>query len=154
MSGYEITIERGDLNYSEMEPLYRQHYGEMQARLARDGIVVADYAPRLDQYFQAFSQGWLLNFVVRLGGKPVGYSNIYITNDMHNGEKIAQEDTIYILPEHRNGIGRRLAKAVLAHLEAEGVRRLKISAATDLRSAKLWRRMGFKDTAQLMTYTF
>ena len=86
------------MNYQELEPLYRQHYAEMRARLARDGIAVGDYNPRLDQYFAAFKGGWLLNYVVRMDGKPVGYSNVYTTNDMHNGEPIAQEDTIYVTP--------------------------------------------------------
>lgn len=150
----DIALERGDLNYPELEPLYRQHYGEMQARLAADGIPIGDYAPRLDQYFPAFEGGWLLNFVVRLDGKPIGYSNVWLTNDMHNGEPIATEDTIYILPAHRNGIGKRLVKHILADLAARGVRRVLISPVTDLRVGRIWQRMGFKDAASLMIYNF
>lgn len=151
---YEFTLERGDLNYSELEPLYRKHYGEMKSRLASDGIEIGDYNPRIKQYFAAFEGGWLLNYVVRNDGKVVGYSNIYLTNDMHNSELIAREDTIYILPEHRNGVGRKLVKHILADLRNRGVKRVLISPVTDLRVAKIWRRMGFKDAASLMTYTF
>ena len=150
----EITLERGDLNYLELEPLYRQHYGEMQGRLSADGIPIGDYAPRLDQYFAAFKGGWLLNYVVRLDGAPIGYSNVWLTNDMHNGVLIAREDTIYILPDHRNGIGKRLVKHILADLGARGVRRVLISPVTDLRVGKIWQRMGFKDAASLMIYNF
>lgn len=151
---YQISLERGDLNYSELEPNYRRHYAEMQARLKADGIDVGDYNPRLDEYFRAFKGGWLLNYVVRLDGKAVGHSNVYLTNDMHNGELIAQEDTIYILPEHRNGIGKTLVKHILADLEARGVKRVMISPVTDLRVGKIWKRMGFREVASLMSYQF
>lgn len=151
---YEIGLERGDLNYAELEPNYRAHYAEMQARLRADGIDVGDYNPRLDEYFRAFAGGWLLNYVVRLDGNAVGHSNVYLTNDMHNGELIAQEDTIYILPEHRNGIGKTLVKHILADLKARGVKRVMISPVTDLRVGKIWKRMGFREVASLMSYQF
>lgn len=153
MAEYVLGLERGDINYREIEPLYRQHYEEMRSRLSADGILVGEYAPRLDQYFAAFSGGWLLNYIVRQDGKPVGYSNVWLTNDMHNGEFIAQEDTIYILPHHRNGIGKKLVRHILDDLKARGVRRVTITPVTDLRVAKIWRRMGFRDAATLMTLT-
>ena len=85
-SKYSISIERGDHNYRELEHLYKMHYQEMQVRLKSDGIDVGDYNPRLDKYFESFAEGWLINYVVRYEGLPIGYSNIYITNDMHNSE--------------------------------------------------------------------
>lgn len=151
---YSIAIERGDINYDELEPLYRSHYAEMQARLNADGVEVSDYNPRLDQYFKAFAGGWLVNYVVRLDGKAVGYSNVYVTSDMHNQDMIAQEDTIFIHPDHRNGIGKKLVKFILADLEDRGIKRVMISPVTDLRVGKIWKRMGFKDLAMQMTYTF
>lgn len=151
---YTIGLERGDLNYRELEPNYRRHYAEMQARLKADGFDCPDYNPQLDRYFDYFRRGILLNFVARFDGVPVGHSNIYVTNDMHNGEPIAQEDMIYVVPEHRNGLGRRLARHVLDDLRKRGVKRLHISAVTDLRAEKLWQRMGFRPVAQQMTYDF
>lgn len=126
----------------------------MKERLLRDGIEIGDYNPRLKEYFDAFSGGWLLNYIVRLDGVPVGYSNVYLTNDMHNGELIAQEDTIYIVPEHRNGIGKRLVKHILSDLGARGVKRAHITPVTDLRVGKIWKRMGFREAATLMVYNF
>lgn len=151
---YDIALERGDLNYQELEPNYRRHYAEMRARLASDGVIIGDYKPRLDEYFRAFEGGWLLNYVVRVDGKPVGHSNVYLTSDMHNGELIAQEDTIYIVPEHRNGIGKTLVKHILADLKQRGVKRVMISPVTDLRVGKIWKRMGFREVASLMSYQF
>lgn len=149
-----MGIERGDVNYPEIEPLYRAHYGEMAERLRRDGIEVSDFNPRLDEYFKAWADGWLINYIVRLDGKPVGYSNVYLTHDMHNRDFIATEDTIYITPEHRNGIGKKLVKFILADLKERGVKRVLISPVTDLRVAKIWRRMGFKDVAATMAWNF
>lgn len=151
---YTIGLERGDLNYPELEENYRRHYAEMAERLARDGIQVSPYSPRLKEYFRAFSGGWLLNYVARHNGVPVGHCNVYLTNDMHNGDLIAQEDVLYVVPEHRNGLGKKLVKHVLSDLETRGVKRVSVLALTDLRVAKVWRRMGFKDAAQMMTYTF
>lgn len=152
---YSFALEQGHENYSELEPLYKMHYGEMKGRLLRDGVAIADYAPRLTEYFRAFDGGWLLNFVIRdPNDNAVGYSNIYVTNDMHNGELIAQEDTIYVLPDHRNGCGKMLAKFVLEHIGGLGVKRMTITPITDLRSGKIWKRMGFKEVSVQMIYTF
>ena len=133
--------------------MYRRHYAEMRDRLAAYGLTIADYNPRLDEYRKASDGGWLLTFVLRSGGMAVGYSNIYVTGDMHNHEKIAQEDTIYVLPEYR-GNGRILIRAVHNELKSRGVKRLNISTKTDLRVHKLLQHMGYKHTAYNMTMEF
>lgn len=151
---YSFAIENGAENYTEIEPLYKRHYGEMQARLAAQGIVTAPFNPRLHIYMEYWNEGHLVNYIARKDGEPVGYCNVYLTNDMHNREKIAREDALYMLPEHRNGTGKQLVKFVLNDLRSRGVKRAHVSAVTDLRVAKLWQRMGFKPVATEMTYTF
>jgi predicted N-acetyltransferase YhbS len=79
---------------------------------------------------------------------------VYITNDMHNHDLVAQEDTIFVVKEHRNGVGKKLVQFGLDELKRRGVKRLLVSAMTDLRVAKLWGRMGFKEVATQMMYTF
>lgn len=151
---YTFHLGKFKETYAELEPLYRQHYSEMCERLANDGITYPPYNPRLDEYERAGDGGWLLTFILRLEGKAVGYSNVYVTNDMHNSELIAQEDTIFVLKEHRNGVGKKLVKVILEELKERGVKRVTVSAMTDLRVAKLWSRMGFKEAATQMIYTF
>lgn len=151
---YTIGLENGRKNYSELEPNYRRHYEEMRTRLEADGVTIGPYNPRLDRYFAAFDAGWLLNYVVRFDGAPVGHANVYVTNDMHNGELIAREDVMYVVPEHRNGIGRKLVKFVLADLRERGVKRATMQAVTDQRARHLWRRLGFRDVGEILTYTF
>lgn len=151
---YVITVEKFKATYNELEPLYRQHYKEMTDRLAVNGITYSPYKPRLEEYAKAGEGGWLLTFVLRLEGAACGYCNVYITNDMHNNDLIAQEDTVFVVKEHRNGIGKKLVKHVLEELKGRGVKRLNVSAMTDLRVAKLWKRMGFKEAATQMIYEF
>jgi GNAT superfamily N-acetyltransferase len=151
---YTFHIGKHRETFSELEPLYRQHYQEMLERLTKDGIEYSPYNPRWDQYWKASDEGWLLTFIIRHEGKAVGCSNVYLTNDMHNGDLIAQEDTIYVLPEHRNGVGKQLVKFILNELKERGVKRVNVAALTDLRVAKLWKRMGFKESAIQMVYTF
>ena len=109
------------------------------------------FNPRVDEYSRASNGGWLLTFVLRDDGRAVGYCNVYVTQDMHNRDVIAQEDTIYVLPEHRNGAGRMLARAVHEELRKRGVLRLNITTSTDLRVSKWLARQGYRHTAHCMT---
>jgi GNAT superfamily N-acetyltransferase len=151
---YVITIEKFTDTYLELEPLYRQHYSEMVERLASQGITYSPYNPRLHEYGEACKRGDLITYVLRLNGSACGYANVYLTNDMHNGDLISQEDTLFVLKEHRNGVGKKLVQFALEDLKSRGVKRLMVSAMTDLRVAKLWGRMGFKEAATQMIYEF
>ena len=151
---YSMAIEDGCVTLPELDFLYRQHYAEMCERLESLGTSTSPYNPRFDEYQRAWGGGWLLNFVLRSDGKPVGYSNVYITNDMHNRDLIAQEDTIFVTKDHRNGIGKKLTQFVLAELGRRGVKKAIMSATTDLRAVKLWKRLGFKELATQMVYEF
>lgn len=151
---YAFAIENGATNLPELFPLYAQHYREMQERLAGDGIEVSPFNPQIDAYIAQWEAGTLLNYTVRLNGEAVGYSNVYLARDMHNSDLIAQEDTIFILKAHRNGVGKKLVRFVLADLESRGVKRVYVTAMTDLRVAAIWQRMGFKPAATAMIYTF
>ncbi|AZO47105.1 MAG: GNAT family N-acetyltransferase [Mesorhizobium sp.] len=146
---YDIAIENFNEAWPELEPLCRRHYGEMQARMAAEGMTIGDFKPRLNVYGTA---SHLLCFVVRIEGEAVGYAFIWLTQDMHNSEPIAMEDTIYMRPDHRNGIGRRFTKQILAELKARGCVRAHVTIATDLRVAKMCERVGFKRSAIAMTY--
>lgn len=152
---YSIAVENGWENLIELMPLYATHYHEMRERLAKDGIEYPPFKPRVDAYVDYWQNGTLVNYAVRDDeGRAVGYANVYVTRDMHNSELIAQEDTIFILKAHRNGIGRKLVKFILSDLRERGVKRSNITAMTDLRVAKIWERMGFKPMATAMTYIF
>lgn len=151
---YSMTRESFEQTYLEIEPLYRQHYAEMCERLTDQGQDCSPYNPRLDEYIRAERSGYLHTFILRSDNDPVGYINVYTTNDMHNRDFIAQEDTVFVLKAHRNGIGRKFIQYGLVQLNTLGVKHLSVSAMTDLRVEKLWARMGFKKVAVQMVYRF
>lgn len=152
---YRFSVESFEASYDECEVLYQAHYSEMQKRLAGQGEDIPDYAPRLDEYFAADRGGYLIHYCVRTTeNEPVGYSNIYLTHSMHNGEFMATEDAIFVRADHRNGIGRVFSRFILADLKRRGVKRLEVVALTDLRVAKLWKRMGFKEIGTVMSFNF
>ncbi|HET7413885.1 MAG TPA: GNAT family N-acetyltransferase, partial [Pararhizobium sp.] len=112
---YRIAIEPFDAAFPDVEPLCRVHYAEMKARMTAEGMQIGDYNPRWNIYRSA---PHLLCFVVRTDeGEAVGYAFIWITQDMHNSELIAREDTIFVRKDHRNGVGRRLTKRILSDLK-------------------------------------
>ena len=150
-TGYTAALEGFAESLPELDPLYRQHYAEMSERLAASGVKASPYKPRFDRYEAASRGGWLLTYVLRHQGTAVGYSNVYLTNDMHNGDLIAQEDTIFVIKEHRRGVGRRLMVAIHGDLAARGVKRINVTTATDNRVATLLSRMGYKTMAIAMT---
>lgn len=135
-------------------PLWERHYGEMQARLERDGLPCSPFAPRTEQYVRTDEEGWLVALILEHGEQAVGYAQGYITNDMHNGDLIAQEDAIYVVPEHRGSAGRILLDAVHAELRRRGVKRLNITTGTDLRASKWFERRGYKHVAHCMSIEF
>jgi GNAT superfamily N-acetyltransferase len=96
----------------------------------------------------------LLTFTARCFGHPVGYANVYVTNDMHNGDRIAQEDALFVTKGHRKGVGRKLTLYGLNQLRQMGVSRLNVSAVTDTRAVSLWSRLGFLAVATEMVYQF
>ena len=151
---YTFARENFEATYPEIEPLYRQHYKEMSDRLSEQGVELAPYAPRLKEYCAYGNTDFLMTLILRHEGKAVGYCNVYVTTDMHNGEIIATEDTLFVTKEHRNGVGKKLVAFALSELKKRNVKRLLVSANTDLRVAKLWGRMGFKEIATQMAYTF
>lgn len=149
---YAFGVERWADVYPEFEPLLRRHYEEMAARLAAEGHDASSpFAPRVDAYGEANDSGRMVFFTIRADGSPVGYAIIYVSQSMHNGDLVAHEDAIYVLPEHRNGIGRKLIRRIIAALREAGVKRVSMAATTDPRAEKLWRRLGFKPVAMQMT---
>jgi len=154
MNDYTMHIERFDKTYPEMEPLYRQHFAEMRERKAAFGIKIDDYDLDTEGYFAYAASGQLISYVARCDGAPVGYALIYYARDHRTGEIIATEDALFVMPDHRNGIGRKLIMFVLAELRKTNVKRLQTTVAGDRRVASLLARMGFKNTAIEMTYAF
>lgn len=150
-TGYLFTLEDLEPALPSIYPIWERHYAEMKDRLAGEGIDIAPFNPMVSRYVAANKAGSMFFFTVRCDGLIVGYSMVYLTNDMHTGELIAREDTIYIVPEHRNGVGKRFTKMILHFLKGKGATRAYITAVTDPRATKLWGRLGFRLHGQMMS---
>jgi len=140
--------------YDDIVPAMYTHYQEMKERLESEGYKVSECNPDLKTYLKYGDEGWLLSYTLRLDDIFIGYANVYITEDMHNGDLIAQEDALFVYKNYRNGVGKQFVKYILNDLNSRGIKRLIVSAMTDLRVEKVWRRMGFTDLAKQMQYTF
>lgn len=152
---YALSVEPLRDVLTELEPICHQHYDEMQSRMQGLGVPIAEFNPQWDAYCNYESAGLFRAFIARCAGKIIGYSFIYATPDMHNGELIASEDTIYVVPAHRGkSAGRELVEFVHATLKDIGVKRLSITTSTDLKVAAWLEKRGYKHTAHHMTICF
>lgn len=152
---YQIGLEDFRDTLKDIFPLYCEHYAEMKTRLEGEGTSVSPFKMNFNAYANAAAIGQLLHFVARTPeGEPIGYSNIYLTTDAHNGDLIAREDTIFITRAHRNGIGRKLTKFILEVLKSKGCKRGYVVAATDPRIVHLWTRLGFQTVGTAMVINF
>lgn len=155
MSQYLISIEPfEDVANEFLVSMMQQHYQEMVDRLNKDGIKTDPCNLQVESYIEYSKAGGLLTYVLRKDQTPVGYANIYLTESMHTGKLIACEDALYVIPEERNGIGKKMVTFILEDLRGRGIKNVTVSAMTDLRVAKMWKRMGFKEIAVQMQYTF
>lgn len=154
MAEYTYQIENGAHTLPEFQPLYHRHYCETVERLEKAGLKPAPYKPDWGRFIDYWMSGYLIHYNARFDGLPVGYCNMYLTHSMHNQEYVSHEDSLYVHPEHRNGVGRKLTKFVLKDLQERGVKRVVMTARTDPRAEKLWQRLGFKETAREMVMEF
>lgn len=146
---YQVRIEDYLKTYEELKSLYKQSYEHLVAIYARDGRIYPKYNPWLSCYKEHYEAGSLILYVIREDSKVAGYCMMYLTQDMQNQELVTCEEGLYILPEHRNGIGKILAKMIIQDMRSRGVKRITLSAI-DQRIVNLWKTIGFKEVATTM----
>jgi GNAT superfamily N-acetyltransferase len=151
---YRIGLEGALETVDEITPLYLSHYAEMRERLSGIGVVYGEAQPDMRRYEAHAKAGTLLHFVLRFDGEAVGYANIFLGPNLHNGETEAAEDAIYIHPDHRGRMGRHLMARIVSECKARGAKRLRVGATTDPRAENLWRRMGFTPVSTVMIHEF
>lgn len=146
---YIITVESYKDTYEELNHLYKQCYDELLEIYKKDGRIYSEYNPWLEAFNDYDASGCLILYVVKVDAIVVGYCLMYITQDMGNKELIACESGIYILPEHRNGLGKHLGKVIVKDMTLRGVKRIILSAINE-HVVNLWTRIGFKPIATTM----
>lgn len=146
-NGYVFHVERLADVLDELHPMHQAHYAETE--LHRAGLTMdPDYdGLLLDEQF-----GRLLQFTCRKDGELVGQVRMYVGRSRHTKTLMADEDTLYLKPEHRGGFTAvqflRYVEAVLIHL---GVREINANSKLVNKADVLMRRLGYQPVATQFT---
>ena len=99
------------------------------------------------------SKGRYIVSVAREDGKAVGYCSFSLLQSWYDGRWYASQDTVYILPEYRKG---NTFKNLWTIAEKQcimlGIKEIQfILPQTIIERLKLWLRLGYKQTAVILT---
>ena len=100
---------------------------EIQPLLARHWQEIATYDdipldPDYPAYLAADARGVVRVFTARVEGVLIGYGVFFIGNLHYKSSRIAVQDILFVLPEHRGGrAGFGLVRHIDASLKAEGI---------------------------------
>lgn len=140
---YRIGVERFADVLDELHPLHEKHWLETEKH--RHGLRLD---PDYDAMRRAELSGRMLQFTVRHGDELVGNLRMYVAQSLHTKTLVADEDTLYLLPEHRGGfLAMHLLRYAERVLRAVGVRTIRANSKTLNRADVLMRRMRYQDVA-------
>lgn len=149
---YRIQVERLADVLSELHPLHEQHWRETERH--RHGIaLLPDYPAMLARE----RSGRLLQFTVRdRDGHLVGHCRMYLGNSLHTCTLFAEEDTLYLMPQHRGGF---LAIHLLRYVERVlvdqfNVREIRADSKLVNNADVLMRRLRYKEVATRFVKVF
>jgi GNAT superfamily N-acetyltransferase len=131
--------------WDELLSLAQRHHREQSYKAAFD--------PQRQIYEAAESVGILRVFTMRdADWKLCGYAGFFVTRHPHMNLKIASQDTLYVLPEHRGFAAGRFLVWCDAALEADGVQQ--ISRVVPAQAAALnLGALGYRDGGKLWVKT-
>lgn len=149
---YHLTIESfREASEKGLISLMEDFHVELEGKSNRK---FGKFNPRLDCYNECSDNNTLVTYLVWKDTTLVGYCLMYIAQNMHTQELYAEEDSIYIVPECRHGIGVKLAVFVLQDIKNRGIKTMTISVTHASGSTKLWKKIGFTEFLTQMEYTF
>lgn len=138
-----LQVERFEDLLQELEPLHQAHWLETEKH--RHGLALNPNYPLLVSRERS---GGLLQFTVRRQGVLVGHVRMYLGRSTHTSTLFAEEDTLFILPEHRGGL---LVIALMRYAErclrAIGVREIRADSKLLNKADVLMRRLGYTPVA-------
>lgn len=127
----------------ELIPLHEAHWFETEKH--RHGLPLN---PDYDQMGERERAGRMLQFTIRRDGELIGHSRMYLATSMHSQTLFAEEDTLYVKPEHRGGL---MVVALMRYgerlLRALGVREIRANSKLVNRADVLMRRMKYQPVA-------
>lgn len=149
---YSIQVERLRDVIDDMHELHKAHWSETEKH--RHGLPLKpDYRGMLAME----RSGRLIQFTVRTThGELVGQCRMYLGMSMHTGTLFAEEDTLFLLPQHRGGF---LAVHLLRYVErvlvdAVGVREIRADSKLINNADVLMRRLKYQEVATKFVKVF
>lgn len=140
---YAISATRLRPVLEELHELHRQHWQETERH--RHGLPLR---PNYHYMLQRDLEGTLLQFVVRKDGQIVGHLRMYVGMSLHSGTKFAEEDTLFVAPEHRTAmLGLKLLRYAEKCLLSIGVREIRADSKLINKADVLMRRLGYTPVA-------
>lgn len=145
LGDYTLQVERMREVLDELHPLHQAHWLETERH--RHGLPLN---PDYTQMLARERAGTMLQFTLR--HRPtallVGNLRMYLGTSMHSGTCFAEEDTLYIAPDHRGGWrAMHLLRFAETALRGLGVREIRADSKVVNRADVLMRRMGYEQVA-------
>lgn len=142
-AGYVIAAEPFEAVLPELHPLHVQHWQETERH--RHGIALNPDYIAMAALERA---GRLIQFTVRRDGVLVGNLRVFMGVSLHTQTRYANEDTLYLLPEHRGSfLVMALIKFAEDALSALGISEFRVNSKLVNRADVLMRRRKYLGVA-------
>lgn len=127
----------------ELHPLHVLHWQETERH--RHGLPLA---PDYEAMLARERAGRLLQVVARRNGVVAAHVRLYLGVSMHSRTLFAEEDTLFVAPEHRGGLlALRMLRFAEAALRRLGVREIRANSKLINKADVLMHRMGYQPVA-------
>lgn len=104
-------------------------------------------AARLETYRRLEASGLLRTIVATIGGTPIGFITVLVSELPHYGRLVAVSESFFVAPAHRHsGAGLRLLRAAERQARERGACGLLVSAPSGGRLARVLPRTGYRET--------
>ena len=131
----------------EIWPLHAAHWAETEEH--RHGL---PFDPDYATFMRYERAGRYVLFTLREQGRLVGNCAMYLDISAHTQTMIATEDTLYLLPEARQGrIAHRFVGYVEDALQSLGAREICITVKTVNRAERFFRMLGYRHVENGLT---
>ena len=142
-----LQVERIEDVLEELKPVHAAHWQETERY--RHGIALN---PDYNYMINAERTGRFMLFTVRNDDGLVGNCMMYLSRSTHTQRWVAEEDTIFILPEYRKGrLGVSLIRYVEDVLRNMVVTEIRVTVKTVNDVGRLLTHLGYNHTGNQLT---
>lgn len=136
---YTLQVEHIRDNLDAARTLHQMYWAEAE----EDGEFNANY----QKLGELERLGMYVFITARLNGSLVGQLGGYIQESPITGRLTATDNLLYVLPEHRVGVGRALMKYGVEKMFEMGVSDIESATPPDNRNQAVLKRLGFRHVA-------